>query len=133
MNRVRFWGSTLVLPDDISDKEVVHCFTRGQCHSFARALHKLTGWQLAVLCHYPGAVNVQGDHVVCITPDNKLADITGVYEFGTKWLNLKTLVKVKPSTVQKLGWDQQDIRAAMPYARNFLERYQKDSPQTNQV
>lgn len=128
MNRVRLWGSTLILPDDISNEGVVHCFTRGQCHSFARALHKLTGWQLAVLCHHKGSVSRTGDHVVCITPDNKLADITGVWEQGTKWLSLNVLVKVKPSTVQKLGWDQQDIRAAMPYARNFLKRYQKKSP-----
>lgn len=58
-------------------KPDVERFTEGDCHIFARALHKLTGWPIHTFGRrdhpYGGDV-----HAFCVLPDGRIADIEGV-------------------------------------------------------
>lgn len=140
-NRVTYlWGRKWSLPVDPEDKKVQRVFTRGQCHSFALALHKLTGWELAVLCYddfvgddvlivgmdaenapYPPA---DGDHVICIRPDGYFVDIYGAWLPGERWHSLRTAVVVPAEEVLNLGWDAVLPEKAMPFAKALLPMVQ---------
>lgn len=132
------WAGTFELTPGVIDHHAEIVFTQGQCHSFARALHELTGWQLAVGCYsgerwtHPGGPVIvtrpipkhDGDHVVCITPDGQIADVYGLTDresFMRRW-GFAELVEVAESTVKRLGWYRQNIRAARPFAAAVLTR-----------
>lgn len=125
MNTVKLWGEKHQLFKDIQHGSVQHCFTRGQCHSLARAIHRLTGWQLAVLCHNyvrNNDVNQYGDHVVCIHPNGKYVDIYGAWEPGTRFEFLPKTILVSEKEVMKLrNWDRQNLRMAMPFAKEVVK------------
>jgi hypothetical protein len=119
-NRVPFWGSVRELPLNIHDELVVDTFTRGQCHSLARALHRLTGWPLAVMCWDPeGNPAEDGDHVVVVDPDERFVDIRGAWQPGDYWSQLEPIF-VDDREVAGLGWDDQDVDAALPFAQAVL-------------
>lgn len=59
----------------ITDRDISR-FTEGDCHIFAAALEKLTGWPLHCFT-YQGAPS---DHAFVVRPDGKAVDIEGVHE-----------------------------------------------------
>lgn len=135
---VCLWGVNRRLPVDPLDGEVRRTFTQGQCHSFARALHELTGWQLGVMCYdrvddvVPEVITFaeaeeddvsiysDGDHVIVITPAGTYVDIHGEWQAGEHFEDLAIVVMVDDNDVAELGWDEQDVRAAMPFAKALL-------------
>lgn len=125
MPKIRFWGITEEYPEDISHTKVIHCFTRGQCTSLARAIHKLTGWPLYVLakreCSNRRELNSYGAHVVCKRPDGKYVDITGAWSREERWLMWQYVIPTTDSEVKKIGWDRQNVRNAMFYARKVIK------------
>ena len=116
------WGDRHALPVDCEDQFVIEAFTTSQCHSLARAIHRLTGWQLCVMGRVEGPVAEAGDHVVCRMPDGRLVDIEGAWDQNDRWKHMRAVTPVSESTVRRLGWDGQNIRAAMPFARQVVEK-----------
>ena len=128
--RVQFWGRYRNLPVDPAVAHVRTVFTQGQCHSFARALHRLTGWPLYVLGRpdpdkQRTSASELGDHVVCRHPDGRFVDIEGAWSPGEKWKGCSVEMPRSERTVQRLCWDKQDVWAAMPFARKILEEVLK--------
>lgn len=131
---ITIWGQKKCLPVDPESPEVQRTFTRGQCASFARAIHALTGWPLVVMCYGEDGYGEiadpagDGDHVVVRHPDGGLVDIFGRWQKGERWGDLEILVDVSEDEVADLGWDVQNPKAALPFARALLDAL--DTPTT---
>ena len=124
--RINYHGFTRILPIDLDDKRVIDTFTTGQCHSLARAIHQLTDWPLCVMGYAKGGSIADAVyHVVCRAPDGRLVDVYGAWNQGEQWKNMAFVKLVSESTVRRLGWDVQDIRAAMPFAKRIVEKITK--------
>jgi len=137
MNTVNFWGNKEHLFKDITHRKTIQCFTQGQCHSLARAIHKLTGWQLAAMCHSESCGTATADHVVCIHPSGDYVDIHGRWKPGTHFAFLKYVVPVSDDEVRQFkrryNWDSQNVRNAMPFAREVLRKIAEQPASDNKL
>lgn len=110
----------------VIDDNAVHAFTRGQCHAFGLAVHKLTGFPLSGL--WPKGREWQGSpgHVVAVAPDGKLLDITGhqgVDYLAAIGFHVGQIVSLDIKDVPHLQYYMEaDVDAALPFARTVLER-----------
>lgn len=113
------------LTPGLVDADARKVFCQGQCHSFALALHHLTGWALGVAVYAEGDDPQAGDHVVCFTPDGFLADVKGVTDMGDflfDW-GFADVVEVDRETVEALEWGfTPDPEPALPFAQTVLNR-----------
>lgn len=71
-------------------REDVERFTMGDCYILARAIHLLTGWDIACFSYMSNPDNDTwgAAHAFCVRPDGKCIDIEGVHapdEFIEKW------------------------------------------------
>lgn len=60
-------------------------FTEGDCHIFAYALNRITGWPVHTFVTECGTPDL---HAFCVTPDGQAADIEGLHsisDFKAKW------------------------------------------------
>lgn len=68
----------------VLDETAVACFSQGQCHALAMALHEETGWPLVVVADWLEQV----DHVAVRTPEGRIIDGAGVHDpdaFAEAW------------------------------------------------
>lgn len=114
--------------DGIIDEHVRHVFSFGQCHSFAVAVHKLTGWPLR-------AVDNQGDdgipdHIMVETPNGRLFDITGFEREGNYGdARPISIARLNKLTKRPKCYLPLDLDIAMPYAQSLLrEEFNEDLP-----
>lgn len=73
--KVVLWCGEANVQPGLLDHEAVHCFTNGQCHALALAIHQRTGWPLVQAgwneADYP-------DHWLVRHPSGQLLDIVGL-------------------------------------------------------
>lgn len=72
----------------------INRFTCGDCHIFARALNKLTGWPLHGFINDDGEPDV---HAFVVRPDGKAVDIEGVHDLQTfvkRWISNDETLKL---------------------------------------
>ena len=117
--------------EGIIDYDAEYAFTRGQCHSLALAMHRLTGWELYGL-YKPNELRRGGtpSHTVVRSPDGEYIDIggnTALEEWREYYPDAKP---VAVTEAQVLGFEHIDyvkpnIKAAMPYAVTLYVKYGK--------
>ena len=111
----------LTVDDDgfgIIDKTAQDCFTMGQCHSLALALHAETGWPLE-LWRDTDSWFAEWTHITVAHPDGGHIDINGW------WRKDRTRYGVpEPSTAAQVrrlpGHFPIRTRAAKPFVRTLL-------------
>ena len=84
--RFNYWGPHSVrraaaLTPGVLGRRAIEVFTRGQCHSFALALQRLTGWGLIGMYHDRGLT-----HLAVVEPLSGLAAAPGL---GLVWSGAK--------------------------------------------
>jgi hypothetical protein len=108
----------------VIDDNAVHAFTRGQCHAFALACHKLTGFEIKGLWAHGREYGSPG-HVVVEAPDKRLLDITGhpVKYMKTIGFHVGKVDSVPVEEVPHLQYyAKPNVGVALPFARTLLER-----------
>ena len=137
---VPLWGRRRLLPVDPTDRRVVYTFTRGQCHSFAFAMHELTGWPVYLLCSdyvwnddddgpTNGAEPV-GDpeswgHAVVMAPSGQFVDIEGAWylDENDSWSDsYPVLVETPEQAIDLIEWSCDEVVTpkAKPFAAAVL-------------
>lgn len=78
------WGTVdLHLTDTgegIIDEPARRCFTQGQCHSMALALHAATGWPLFIWCWAEDFDMDEWTHATVRHPEGFYVDINGAWD-----------------------------------------------------
>lgn len=130
-----FFGHTLVQLDD-NWETARDVFSKGNCHSFALAVAKLTGWELCAKFYREG--NPIPGHVFVKTPDGKYFDVEGLHDpeaFMKLWNNRGCRGEIKPinkwhirALVRKFkkdgeGYIPTRVKDAIKYAEMGLKRY----------
>jgi hypothetical protein len=131
--KVRSWvgGHTLQVDDEefgIIDRECVKAFTLGQCHAFAVAIHRLTGWTIKGIKPYPDSRYL--GHCVNYSPELKgYVDIRGLVKkvdrFNWGRQAYVAVSRLSESTIVNQGLDgymEPDVENAMPFARTLLNK-----------
>jgi hypothetical protein len=101
--RFNYWGPRSVrraaaLTPGVLDRRATEVFTRGQCHSFALALQRLTGWGLIGMYHDRGLT-----HLAVVEPLSGLA-VDAERMFGLR-CGTSTRKQTAPSRRHRgLGW-----------------------------
>lgn len=72
-------------------------------------------------CNNSQELNAFGAHVVCQRPDGKYVDIHGAWTHEERWGIWKHVIPVTEQEVKKIGWDSQNVRNAMCYARRVVK------------
>lgn len=116
------------LTPGVIDRNAKLCFTRGHCHSFALAVHKLTGWPLYGLqSAYLRAAGDTPYHVVVKMPDGDFMDIGGGAALE-RWEQHYIDHIPFPYTAKqvmnfcKADYKLHEVEAAMPFAQEVLKR-----------
>jgi hypothetical protein len=113
------------------DDNAVWAFTRGQCHAFALAVHKLTGFEVKGLWRESdveglSVVDEQSPgHVVAKAPDGRLLDITGhpLKYMKTISFHVGAITTLDPKEVpHMIYYFKPNVTAAIPFARTLLEQ-----------
>jgi hypothetical protein len=121
------------------DNAAEYAFTRGQCHSLALALHRMTGWELyGLYSEYDWTRKQAGrestpSHVVVRSPEGKYIDITGddALEGWHQWWPDATPHSVTEAEVlgfSDIDYIKPDITAATPYALTLWVKYGNGQP-----
>ena len=128
------FGSRPINTEGIIDYDAEYAFTRGQCHSLALALHRLTGWQLYGL-YKPNELRYgrTPSHTVVRSPDGEYIDIGGntALEDWREYYPDAKPVAVTEAQVLEFEHDdyvKPNIKAAMPYAVTLYVKYGKGQP-----
>ena len=113
--------------DGTINRNAEHAFTRGQCHAFALAMHRLTGWQLIGLFEdkwewrdYLEGVDTPG-HVVVQSPDGHYVDVTGTNALE-EWRGYYPDADPKPLTEKEvmelstINYGEPDVESATLFA-----------------
>lgn len=122
------YGTYDLKDDGTIDDSASEVFTHGHCHSFAYALHRLTGWQLVGLYH---PCQPLGDctpwHCCVETPSGDVLDIDGgnaLQRFEEYGCTIKrSLTEADVLNFERIDYLPINIEAAMPFAINALSRY----------
>ena len=118
----------------VLDAAALKAFTQGQCHSFALAVHQLTGWTLAAIAFdtsefgrediYSGERDAEPAHILCLTPDGQLFDIHGTG--ARRNLQRAPAHRVQPTDEARVRslqtYLKPNLEAALPFARTLLEK-----------
>ena len=114
---------------DYNPDEVRDVFSHGQCHSFALALHKLTGWPLFAMYEKNTS---RAHHVVVQHPSGDFVDVEGLGAFDRwqeEWENCLELRSVRPGQIRYWvrqrnengsGYFPTNVRGALPFAEDVL-------------
>src|SRR4051812_23319835 len=81
----------------------IYRFTCGDCHIFAYALHRITGWPVATFVDDGGEAIT---HAFCVMPDGRAADIQGLHlmrDFKRSWWK-PTGVKIHGDLIRDAEW-----------------------------
>jgi hypothetical protein len=106
---------------------IEHIFTRGHCHSFALAVHELTGWPIVGLfVDYDS----MAWHCVNRTPDGRLFDILGlgVEERWANAANIRELTTADIDRYMRAYWDGNvgylpcNVEGAKQFAKEVIRR-----------
>lgn len=110
------------------DRDVISVFTSGHCHSFALAMHKLTGWKMVAVC-LPGeyidvpTVDEAPSHVMVQHPSGKYVDIHGFRDPHTDYPSVRRMASVSRKDIMGFrGYYSPNIKIAMPYVHTVLSK-----------
>lgn len=111
-------------PEKIED-----VFTSGNCHSFALALHALTGWELMGM--YRGGETDMASHVFVKNEKGNFVDVTGERtpeEFYREWRGeFKSITKndidswVEKFNTEGMGYIPARVKDTLPFAKRLLK------------
>ena len=107
-------------------------FTQGHCHSFAAALHTLTGWPIVgFVCHSIDNRKDSPGHVACKISKREYCDILGPGAL------VRQKEKYPDTRVYKLGYSDISsgldcylplaVEKAIPFAKTMLQKYFGDT------
>lgn len=119
-NAIRVISGIVHVEPGVIDEAAITCFTRGQCHALALAIHEQTGWPLI----QAGWDEKSGpDHWLVRHPSGKLLDITGLSDESEV---CEFWGKVWPGSVEDLDhvWNDRSFGYAEPLmgnARSFVD------------
>ena len=111
--------------------EVRQVFTAGNCHSFALAVSKLTGWPLAAIFRREDTDEI-ASHVFCQKPDGNYFDVNGTQ--SAEDIESQFRGEIKPINKWHLrawnrAWNRTQcgyiptrVKDAIPYAKRALAR-----------
>ena len=128
------FGSRPINTEGIIDYNAEYAFTRGQCHSLALALHRLTGWELyGLYIRDEFESGKTPSHTVVRTPSGEYIDIEGntALEDWREYYPDAKPVAVTEAQVLEFEHDdyvKPNIKAAMPYAVTLYVKYGKGQP-----
>jgi len=113
----------------IINDEAVTCFTRGQCHAFAVALHDETGWPIIGIGGYPESPS----HFVVYSPKiDDFVDIEGPgalrRDGGEHYQMLKEFDKKE--AIRPRLYMPPNYEAARPFVKTVLEEIEAMPEQT---
>lgn len=120
----------------VLNADALMAFTHGQCHSFALAVHKLTGWTLAAIAFddsyfgrediYSGERDAEPAHILCLTPEGRLFDIHGL-DAADNLSRAEKEYRVQPTDEVRIRSLETylipNLEAALPFARTLLEAH----------
>lgn len=106
----------------IIDGDAIMCFTRGHCHSFAVALHDVTGWPIFAI----GGTEQTPYHFVIYDPVIKdYVDIQGTNALGYDGndVNSKRFMKemTREETLNRSYYRKADLDLAKPFVKTMLK------------
>jgi hypothetical protein len=113
---ITHWGRYYIHPKKVN-ADWKATFTCGQCHSFAVAIHALTGWALYAI----GGYGDSPDHIVVRDPERGFFDVKG---FGAEvgWRGIP-----RPISIDEIqhyhGYLPCEPLRALPFARTILKRW----------
>lgn len=102
------------------DYNAVRVFTRGHCHSFALALHKLTGWPMFGIGCTPNSPS----HCVVYCPQlDEYIDIegAGVKERWADQFERQFCALEAGQIPDLIGYREPDVESALPFAKTVLQ------------
>lgn len=111
------------------DDNARYAFTRGQCHAFALAVHKMTGWEMLGV-NWPGEdYDNEPGHVLTVTPDGQFFDIWGLKAAEYQEMvhrRLRYPLDPKPVTEEEIlnfqYYSRPNVKAAIPFAHTVLTK-----------
>ena len=114
------------------EEEIKRVFIYGNCHSFALAVHKLTGWPLLGVFRPSDMRDGMPSHVIVEDPLGRYVDIEGFrypQEFEEDW-HATSIKPVNPWHIRAWirrrnktgsGYRPTRVKDSMPFARKVLE------------
>lgn len=116
-----FHRTYLLTPGEL-DEAAIACFSTGQCHAMALALHRLTDWQIVAITDEDDEVN----HLAVRTPSGRILDIAGAHDpeaLEEAWDGqIVPMSEADALALERTGvWRRPDIETASSLADAVLE------------
>lgn len=129
--KISRWGYDDIITLDNLDnrgrigKKAIDIFTNGQCHSFALAIHKLTGWDIYGLVDYSqdDCKSAPGHIVNRFRDTRDYIDIEGLGALKRRkeWYPKTKVIKLSEYSLHNLiCYLPIEAEKAMPFAKNLL-------------
>lgn len=105
--------------------DVVHAALNGGCGQWALALHRRTGWRLAILWEVPAPIRrALGTepvpvHVFCLAPDGRAVDVEGAHELEALKRHTREFAPVTGRLELEAYASEAQYDAAIAKARNL--------------